>query len=263
MKVSSAAEYIRSLLQRGRYTFTIAEAEQLLGGRRKALDVLLRQQKQGWLFMPTRGFYVIIDPQHQALGVLPLEWYIDDWATALPCQYYIGGLSAALLHGASHQKPQQGQVMVDRQLPPIVHNGHCVVLFYKKAILPDAWEQRKSPAGYYHLSTPAMTAYDLLRYPKACPSLDLAATVLTELGEAITADGLGQLLDLGGELAILQRLGWLLDHLGWEEKTRQLAARLQQQRVAWRPLRTDLPAEHSARDKKWHILVNAEIETDL
>lgn len=263
MKVSSATEYIRSLLQRGRYTFTIDEAEIELGGRRKALDVLLRQQKQGWLFMPNRGFYVIIDAQHQAQGILPLEWYIDDWSVFLQCHYYIGGLSAAMLHGASHQKPQQWQVMVDRQLPPIAHHGHRVIMLYKKTILPGAWEQRKSPAGYYHLSTAAMTAYDLLRYPKACPSLDLATTVLMELGEVITTDGLAQLLEIGGDVAILQRLGWLFDHLGWDEKTHMLATRLQQQRMAWRRLRTDQPSGHSARDNKWHILVNAEIETDL
>jgi predicted transcriptional regulator of viral defense system len=131
MKVSSATEYIRALLQHGRYTFTIDDAEQELGGRRKALDALLRQQKQGWLFMPARGFYVIIDPQHQALGILPLEWYIDDLAAFHQCQYYIGGLSAALLHGASHQKPQQGQVMVDRRLPPMVHHAHRVIVLYK------------------------------------------------------------------------------------------------------------------------------------
>jgi len=263
MKVSTAAEYIRSLLQRGRYTFTIHEADQALGGRSKALDVLLLQQKQGWLFMPTRGFYVIIDPQHQSLGTLPLEWYFDDWAVYQQCQYYIGGLSAAMLHGASHQKPQQGQVMVNRQLPAIVHHAHRVVLFYSKTIATSAWEQRKSPAGYYHLSTPAMTAYDLLRYPRACPTLDLAATVLTELGEAITRDGLAHLVDLGGEMAILQRLGWLLDYVGWEEKTDRLAACLRSQRLVWRPLRQDIPTEHHAREKKWHMIVNAEIEADL
>ncbi|MEI7832449.1 MAG: type IV toxin-antitoxin system AbiEi family antitoxin [bacterium] len=263
MKVQTATEYIRSLLQRGRYTFTINEAEQALGGRRKALDVLLRQQTAGWLFVPTRGFYVIIDPQHQAQGILPLEWYIDDWATSLQCNYYIGGLSAAMLHGASHQKPQQQQVIIDRQLPPITHNMHRVLLFYKKTIPQGAWEQRKSSAGYYHLSTPAMTAYDILRYPKACPSLDLAATVLTELGEVINAEVLAQLLDFAGKIAVLQRLGWLLDHVGWDAITHQLSERLQQQRLVWRPLRKDMPIDGSVRDKKWHIIENAEVDADI
>lgn len=263
MKVSTAAEYIRLLLKHGRYTFTIDEAELMLGGHRKALDVLLRLNKDGWLFMPARGFYVIIDPQHQALGILPLEWYVDEWAAYLQCQYYIGGLSAAMLHGASHQKPQQGQVMLNRQQPAIIHNQHQVNLLYKKTIKPSYWEQKKSPAGYYHLSTPAMTAFDLLRYQNACPSLNLAATVLAELGEVIAADSLSQLVESGGEIAILQRLGWLLDFLGWEDKTNLLAERLKQLRLVWRPLRKDQSSEGCRRDKKWHIIVNAVIETDL
>jgi predicted transcriptional regulator of viral defense system len=263
MKMSSATEYIRTLLQHGRYTFTINEAEPVLGGRRKALDSLLRQQKNGWIFTPTRGFYVIIDPQHQGIGILPIEWYIDEWAESIQCEYYIGGLSAAMLHGASHQKPQQSQVITNQQMPSIIHNSHRVNLFYKKNILPGAWEKRKSSAGYFRISTPAMTAYDILRYSKACPSLNLAATILTELGEVITSDSLSQLLEYGGEIAVLQRLGWLLSNVGWDEKTDKLKACLQNQRLIWRGLRTDLPIDNCKRDHKWHIIINTEIDTDL
>ena len=70
------------------------------------------------------------------------------------------------------------------------------------------WEQHKSPAGYYRISTPEMTVYNPLRYPRACPSLDLAATILAELGERIEVERLALLTDLDTETSVLQRLRW-------------------------------------------------------
>ncbi len=99
--------------------------------------------------------------------------------------YYVGMLSAAMLHGASHQKPQQVQVVCDKVLRNLSRNTYNVAFFYRKSTPVDCCEEHKSPAGYFKVSTPETTAYDLLMYHKACPSIDLAATVLQELGEKV------------------------------------------------------------------------------
>jgi len=140
-------------------------------------------------------------------------------------------------------------------------DAYRIDFFYKQQIVAGMWEQRKSPAGYYRVSTPEMTAYDLLRYPRACPSIDLAATILAELGERIEADRLSLLADLDTETSVLQRLGYLLDTTGWEKVTNSLAHRLQQRRCVWLPLRTDAPRD-GERNKRWHIIVNAEVEVE-
>jgi hypothetical protein len=152
--------------------------------------------------------------------------------------------------------------MRDRYAPNLRKGAYRVDFFYKRHIIPTMSEQRTSPAGYYRISTPEMTAYDLLRYPRACPSLDLAATVLTELGERIEADRLAHLPEMETELSVLQRVGWLLDATGWEEKTTLLAQRLHQQRQVWHRLRTDAPPE-GERSTRWHIIVNATVESDV
>jgi len=262
MKVSSATEYIRTLLQQGRYTFTKIEADAVLGGARCAQEALLRQQQRGWVFSPSRGLYVIIDPPHQLLGALPIEWFIEEWASFLGFRYYIGGLTAAQIHGAAHQKPQHIYVIADHRIPEYRHNTLHVIFLYKKLILPEAWEQRVSPAGYYRVSTPEMTAYDLLRYPTACPSLDLAATVYAELGEHITPETLATLVTSGGETAVLQRVGWLLDATGWGKLTAPLAQALASRRRTWRPLRTDRPTVGYPRDERWRLIINASLELD-
>ena len=92
--------------------------------------------------------------------------------------------------------------------------------------------------------------------------MDLAATVLQELGEKINLDSLAALVGLGAEVAVLQRLGWLLDYSGWSEKTGSLAERLRDKKMAWRPMRTDLPND-GPRESKWRVIANAEIEADL
>ncbi|HOF87437.1 MAG TPA: type IV toxin-antitoxin system AbiEi family antitoxin [Armatimonadota bacterium] len=261
MTVSRAGEFIRKLLQRGRYTFTSDEAEAALGSPRATREALHRLERRGWLFSPSQGFFVIVDPQHQTTG-LPVEWFMDDWARHLGCAYYISTLTAALLHGAAHQVPQQTQVMLDCTVRTVRREGYHIAFFYKKAIPDAAWERRKSPAGYYRISLPEMTAYDLLRYPRACPSLDLAATVLTELGEHISAERLAHLPALGCELAVLQRLGWLLDQVGWGDRTGPLADALRRHGAVWYPIRPDLPRA-GERDAKWHVLVNAAVEPDV
>lgn len=262
MKVTHAMDFVLSKLEHGYYTFSLKEAENTLGAGEKTWKALNRLVKQGWLFSPSKGFYVIIDPQHQGKGFLPIEWFIDDWMKYLGGQYYLGILTAAMFHGASHQKPQQIQIVRDRVFGDIDKGSYHISFFYKKHIPTNCCEQRQSPAGYFRISTPETTAYDLLRYPRACPSLNLAATIMSELGENIHPDRLAELIDTGGQIAVLQRLGWMLEHVGWAEKTGMLAGKLRQHYLAWRPIRTDLPKD-GPHDARWHIIANTEIEADL
>ncbi len=256
----NAGENILSLLQRGHYTFSRQEVEESLGGATASMKALHRLERQGWLFSPSQCFYVIQDPVHQA-GGLPVEWFIDDWARHLGVNYYVSLLTAAMFYGASHQKPQQFHIIVDRQLRPVMHGFYNIHFFYKKHIPASAWELRQSPAGYYRISTPEMTAYDLLRYPQACPTRDMAANILTELVETMDADRLASLLEQDCEIPTLQRLGWMLDLVGWAGADK-LHDALQAYRHNWQALRPDLPPT-GTRDQRWHVIVNEDIEVEV
>src|SRR2546426_1083903 len=99
-----ARNYIESLLGRGRRTFTRAEAEGALNSSATGTyQALRRLQKNGWLAMPRRGFYLIVDPEHRHLGALPATSWIDDLMRFHDVPYYVGLLSAAALYGAAHQ----------------------------------------------------------------------------------------------------------------------------------------------------------------
>ncbi|MBN1675919.1 MAG: hypothetical protein JXR37_33050 [Kiritimatiellae bacterium] len=208
------------------------------------------------------AFYAIIDPGNQGFGFAPPHAFLDDWAKHRGLEYYVGGVSAAEMHGASHQRPQGYQVVVNRALRPFVHGDLRITFFRKRRIGGGMWQERTVPSGYLRVSTPEIAAYDLLYFPRACPSLSRVATILAELGEALDSAALASLCEMDCETTPLQRLGWLLDRTGWREHTGGLHEALQARRPAWRLLQPRLPAR-GRRDSRWHIVENTEVEPDV
>ncbi len=261
-KRNAGIEYVRGLLRRGRSTFSRQDAAQELGGGSSLSNKLARLKASGWIMPVGRGFYSVIEPGNQAFGFSPPQTFLDDWARHCGIQYYVGGVSAAEMHGAAHQRAQTYQVVVDRTIRTF-HYGDLFVSFFQKSPITDRmWLNKSVPAGYLRVSTPAVTAYDLLFLPKACRSLSRVATILVELGEAIKAPALAELCDLGCETVPLQRLGWLLDRTGWAESTGQLHDALQARKPQWRRLEPQLP-DQGPRNERWRIAENTDVEPDI
>jgi predicted transcriptional regulator of viral defense system len=262
MKECRPIDYIQNLLRQGRYSFSGEEAGKSLNQKGKCLSqTLKRLSDKGWVKSFSKGFYLALDVQHQSSGLDP-KWFIDDWAGFVGAEYYVSGLSAAALHGAGHQRPMSFRVVADRQFRSIRKPRLQVDIFYKKSVDQRMWMQMKSPAGYFRVGTSEITAYDIVRYKDICPSLDLAATVLVELGEVLSMSELMKLPELGCELASLQRLGWLLDKVGWSQQAEGLAVSLQGKRLVWRSLDTRLP-EKGERNNRWHIIENTDVQSDI
>ena len=255
--------FVKGLLKHGRYSFTIEEVAERLGKRGASLNLVLqRLKKAGWVVPISRGFYLALDVQHQGPGMLDPTWFVDDWARYVRMSYYVGGLSAAALHGASHQRPMQFQVFGDRQVRSIKRERLHLTTFFKRNVAEMPMEQRKSPAGYFRCSTPEMTAYDTVAYTRCCPSLDHAATVLVELAEVIEEKRLGELYEKGCRPPALQRLGWLLDYVRWGEKTGALHAALDGHPLNWVSLETRLPPT-GCRNARWRVIENTDIQPDI
>ena len=77
--------------------------------------------------------------------------------------YYVGLLSAAGLHGASHQQPQEFQVMTDRPIRHLRAGRGRIHFFVKKGIDRTAVMNMQTPTGAMRVSTPEATAVDLVR----------------------------------------------------------------------------------------------------
>jgi hypothetical protein len=137
-----------------------------------------------------------------------------------------------------------------------------VDFFHKKSIRQEMWQQLKSPAGFFRAATPEIAAYDIVKYERMCPSLDLAATVLVELGEALRDDALARLIHIGCATAPLQKLGWLLERSGWSAKADSVDKSLGSRRRVWRALESRLPAK-GKRNERWRIIENTDVQPDI
>lgn len=255
-------DYVRGLLSRGRGTFTRKDAAEELGGGSSLSNKLARLKAAGWIMPVGRGFYAIIDPGNQVFGFAPPHAFLDDWARHRGVQYYVGGVSAAEIHGAAHQRPQTFQVVVDRPLRPFHYRDLRLSYFLKSPVTDRMWIRKTVPSGFLRVSTPEVTAYDLLFLPKACRSLSRVATILVELGETMQGPALAALCQMECETIPLQRLGWLLDRTGWSKLTAELHAALQKRKPQWRRLEARLP-DQGPRDGRWRIVENTEVEPDI
>lgn len=255
--------YVLNSLESGRYTFTRADAAKVLNRRGDGLNKILQTlRRAGWVLPIGSDFFTIVDPQNKGFGHIPPAWFIDSWAQFKGIQYYVGGLSAAELHGAAHQRTQVFQVVVNRSMRPFHLPSERVRFLYRHTIMPAMWEQKKVPTGYFHVSTPEMTAYDLFSLRNACPSIDHVATICVELGEAMSARRVNALGDEGFETPVLQRLGWMLDRTGWSRLTNGLARGLARRRCDWVPLLRGLPIQ-GPRNGRWRVIENTDVQPDI
>jgi predicted transcriptional regulator of viral defense system len=260
---SRAQAFVEDLLARGRRTFTREDAEAALhSSHTAAYQSLRRLQKRGWLAAPRRGFYLIVDPEHRRMGAVPAPTWIDDLMQFHGVPYYVGLLSAAALHGAAHQQPQEFQVIAGSVLRPVTVGRVRIRFFFRERMELAATVRMKTASGYIPVSTPEMTAYDLVRYRRAGVSLDHVATVLAELSDQIDPSRLLEIASKGDELPVVQRLGYLLDQAGQQRLTGPLAEMVVQRMpryVLLEPLSTE---EVTGQDPRWRVRVNSTIEVE-
>lgn len=260
---TSAADLVTNLASRGRYHFTTKEAAQALGGSIVATRAALRRLKQkGDLAAPYRGFHVIVPPEYRRLGCLPADQFVPQLMEHLDLRYYAALLSAAQYHGAAHQQPQVFQVMVSKNRPPIACGEVRVAFIARRDVDDIPAVEHNTPRGPIRVSSPEATAFDLVGYCKHAGGLDHVSTVLTELGETLSADRLVALAPLS-PVAWAQRLGHLLDCVGQADRAAGLADYVRQtarETVLLDPRRDEGAGAH---DRRWKLVVNVRVVPDL
>jgi len=259
----TAAKFISDLVARGRYCFSSEEAVAALGANAVATRAALRRLRQkGELAMPYKGFHVVVPPEFRNIGCLPAGHFIPSLMAHLGEKYYAGLLSAAEYHGAAHQRPQVFQVVVARNKPEITCGKVRVIFVARKNMAHIPTSDFKTPRGYLKISTPAATAFDLVGYPNHAAGLDNVATILAELAENLDGKELVRLAELS-PIAWAQRLGYLLDMVGAQKKTGELAKYIAERKPVPTPLAPSLPFEGISRMKPWNILVNSRVEAEV
>lgn len=262
-KISSFVDFVEGLQAAGRYTFTAEEARSAVPKTKIALkNSLGRLKKRGRIVAPRRGFYVIVPTEYLSAGAPPPSWFIDDLMHFLGQPYYVGLLSAAAVHGASHQQPMVFQVVTDRPTREAMA-GRARIEFHKSSSVSSAAVTAvQTETGTMQVSSPEVTALDLVRFTQVCGGLSNVATVLSELAEKLKPDELRQAAE-ERKTSELQRLGYLLDLAEQPRLADSLLRVLTSRRFRPVALAPFAPRDNVAPVNPWRVIPNAAVELDL
>jgi len=218
--------------------------------------------RRGEVAVPYRGFYVIVPPEYRRLGCLPGDQLIDQLMAHLCEPYYIGLLSAAEYHGAAHHRPQQLQVVTEKNRPALDCGTARIAFIARSNVREIPVRLLNTPRGTIRVSTPEATALDLVGYPEHSAGLDNVATVLAELAPSLDPDGLVEAARLS-PLPWSQRLGYLLELLGFQDTASPLATFVTDKAPHVTPLTPAVSMRGTAKDPRWKVAVNTTVEAEL
>jgi len=208
-------DYLIEVQSKGRYSVTFDEIKSKFDISEKAiLQKLFRLKNKNQLAQVRKEFYVIIPPQYSKQGMLPPSLFINDMMGFLNRDYYVGLFSAAALHGAGHQQPMEFQIITQKPALRNINNLKLALSFFTKK----EWEQSqineiKTDSGYLKVSSPELTAFDLVQYHKKIGGFNRILPILEELTETMKPSFLTKTAKTQKKSSI-QRLGFLLDKLG-------------------------------------------------
>jgi len=210
-----------------------------------------------------KGFYLIVPPEYSSRGLLPPVNFIHDLMQYIGKPYYVGLLSAAALHGAAHQQPQEFFVVTTSKQLTTLKKGLKINYITKKTIPVKLLDKRKTETGFIYISNPELTAADLVYYDNRIGGLNRVTTVLHELAEVMKPGQITEEFINNLSVPAIQRLGYLLDKV---LKKSRLADRLfnesrKQNKVFYRqPLKSGAKKIGFHTDDKWKVIINIDIE---
>jgi predicted transcriptional regulator of viral defense system len=212
----SISDWVDELLSNGKNAFSLQQTRETFPKHSEAAlkRSLNRLSSKNKIVSVHKGYYVIISYEYAAKGIVPPLLYIDGLMKFLNRPYYISLLSAAALYGAAHQAPQV--FMVNTTFPALrasAKKNSKIKFISIKEIPQHLLEQKKTVSGYVQVSSPELTAIDLVNFAKQVGGLSRAATVISELVEYIKLEKINEKLTSYAATATLQRLGYIADEI--------------------------------------------------
>lgn len=259
--------WVEELPQKGIITFTAEEAYQLFPSisKRGIASALLRLVSKGKILSVWKGFYVIIPVEYSHKGIVPPIVYINQLMGYLKRQYYIGLLDAAAFYAAAHQRPQVFTVITGGPSVRATEKKGIKVKFIIKKNIPTTFlVQKKTKSGYVFISSPELTALDLILYEKEIGGINRAATVLNELAEELNFKDITISLFENFPIPVIQRLGYLLEVLDFTDLADDLILKVNETDITFRKtlLKAGKDCEDCDYNAKWKIIINENIEID-
>ena len=260
------SDYIKQLQSVEEYSFSWGELVAACSKTDTALTrELSRLVLKKEIINLRKGFYLIIPPRYSKQEQLPVQLFVDKLFNYLNSNYYLGFYSAAKFHGAGHQQVQREYIMTDKQFPNIKKSSLDIHFFATSKWPTKNILEKKSDAGIYKISSPALTAIDLIHHQTKLGGINRMLAILEELSEEISAQDIEDLISWYPHKSTLQRFGFLL------ESVLQVEADLYTPIMKYLKASKYYPVLLSPKSKekpgavsnRWKVDVNIKLESDL
>ncbi len=264
--ILSIKEYIRELQAYERYAFSYDE---LFGHTNKTQaaikNELSRLTAKKEILNLRKQFYVILPPRYASRQYLPIQLYVDKLFSVLQKPYYVGLFSAAKFYGAAHQQLQTDYVVTNSPALAEIKKKSFHIKFFSTSHWPlKNIRKMKSDAGFFLISSPALTIADLIHYQNKLGGMNRIYTIVRELHDEITIDDLKDLLEWYPFKSTLQRFGFLLEKIGTDKHLINPIKNHLEQRKFYPVLLSPNRKEHAGKTKNfWKVKENIKLESDL
>lgn len=261
-------QWIEDLQSRGKFAFSLdLLASELPNYTEIATrSALNRLTAKGKIISIYKRYFLIIPPQYSSKGILPPALFLDGLMKNLERPYYLALLNAASFYGASHQQPQEFFVVTVYPVLFTTHKKGLTINYLNKKTIPETLlESRKTETGYLKISNPVLTACDLIIYAKRIGGINRVSTVLNELVDTIKPEMFNYDLFEYVPVAVLQRLGYLLENIIDNNPLADaLYKALQKEKITFfrTPLKTSVDTNGCSTNERWKVIENTEIEID-
>ncbi len=196
-----------------------------------------------------------VPPEDRPRGAPPVAAWLHDYMSRRAPHYYVGLLSAAALHGSSSQVPLVMQVIVPHPLRAF-EIGRLRIEFVTKrradrtplSVLPGL-------AAPMNVSTSAATLLDLVSFSRRVGGIARVLEIIEGLKPKLAAHDLRDALLAEVPTPVMQRTGYLLEHLECSSLA-SIVERFLPSTCAWVPLQARTPASRALGVERWHLLDN-------
>ncbi len=204
---------VLSMTEQGRGVVRAEDVIGLAGSEPAGRRVIRSLLRKGWLSRLVGGRYMFVPPAHGPENTGESNALAMAAAAAEPS--YVGWWAAAAFHGFTMQKPMSISVAVQRQMPArLIEGGE--VRFVKAA--PRKFFGFKTYNVYGRdaaISTPAKTVVDCIDRPDLAGGPAEIARIVCGASDEVDAKELVETALQMKSTALLQRLGFLADLVGW------------------------------------------------
>lgn len=257
-------DYLLHIRSKGRFSFTFDELKKTFNSSEQAIRRKISRLKTANKIATIRkDFYIVLPPEYTEKGTLPVYLYVDDLMKFLKKDYYIGLYSAAALYGAAHQQPMEYQIIIQKPIRDFIV-GDTKISFYSRKIWEhNSIEKKKSAAGYFNVSSPELTALDLMSFNGKVGGISRIITILEELTEEIKPSQMYKVASSYPQSSALQRLGYLFDKVFGRDDLAKAIKRALKGRATQNIVLSISALKKGCIDKDWKVDVNVEIVSDL